>query len=264
MTHPLRPFSRPSGIIYGPVSSRRFGTSLGINVFPGTKKACSYECPYCQLGFAQKSVDNSFSESILAAPEEIESETRRAIESFSLSGKRIDCLTFSGNGEPTLHPRFPEIAAGVRKVRNELTPASRIVVLTNGAHLDRDDLLAALNDCDETVVKLDAGTEEMFRRINAPRRGIHLSQVVTDIRKLKNVTIQAMFVSGGIDNTSDGEIDAWLGHLKSIGPRAIQIYTLDRVPADSSLQPVPPERLRQIGRKVRDACDLEPQLIVPA
>lgn len=261
MTVTLRPFSRLDGMTYGPVSSRRYGRSLGLNVFPGSKKACSFECPYCQLGFAKDKKEEIFPTSILAEPDDFEQEVRRAVKESDLP---LDCLTFSGNGEPSAHPQFLEIVKRTEKVRNELTPKSRIVALTNGAHCDRPDVVEALNRCDEAVVKLDAGTEKTFQLVNEPRRKLCLADLVEGIRKLQNITIQTMFINGRIDNTADEEIEAWIDHIQTIRPSAVQIYTLDRVPADESLTPVSNKRLTEISKRLELKSGIQPLLFLPS
>ncbi|MFH1263681.1 MAG: radical SAM protein [Pseudomonadota bacterium] len=258
----LRTFSRVRGTIYGPVRSRRFGSSLGLNLFPGTAKICSFECPYCQLGNAEISFETA-EKTDLPGPEEIAKDLAEALTEMASTVRDLNCLTFSGNGEPTAHPRFPEIVNAVREMRNRMVPLARIVVLTNGAHLDRPGMIDALNACDDVVAKIDAGTEETFRGVNQPAKSVTLSGIVSRLRSLHRVVVQTMFVTGEVDNTTEAEIDAWLGHLRSIRPAAIQIYTLDRVPADRSVLPVEPERLREIARRVREECGLEPTLSLP-
>jgi wyosine [tRNA(Phe)-imidazoG37] synthetase (radical SAM superfamily) len=258
MTPMLRPFSRQDGIIYGPVSSRRFGSSLGINTLPGVRKLCSFECPYCQLGSAETPFEKTLPKIDLPTPQEVAQALEESLLELGSVADRLNCLTFSGNGEPTAHPEFPGIVSEVRKVRSRLAPNARIVLLTNAAHLERPGMIAALDECDDVVAKIDAGTEGMFRKIDRPAAGITLEKIVRDLQGLRRVVVQTMFVTGTVDNTSDDEISAWIGHLKSVRPASIQIYTLDRIPADRSILPVEPERLREIARRVLSEVGVEP------
>ncbi len=264
MTGSLRPFLRVPGIIYGPVSSRRLGTSLGINVFPGTRKACSFECPYCQLGHADDEFERAMEKQKLPIPEEIAEALEAALEVLGPATDGLNALTFSGNGEPTAHPKFLQIVRETKRIRDRLVRRARIAVLTNGAHLDRREVIEALNLLDDPIVKLDTGTEETFQSVNFPRKGLRLEKIVRGIRKLRRVLIQSMFVQGNIDNTSESEIEAWVTYLKEIQPAGIQIYTLDRIPADESVLPVPAARLAEIARRVQEATGIEPLLTLPS
>jgi wyosine [tRNA(Phe)-imidazoG37] synthetase (radical SAM superfamily) len=259
----LKEFSRLDGVTYGPVASRRFGASLGINVFPGQKKVCSFECPYCQLGFADPKESSQDRSAHLASAEEIGEGLSLAINRLLKTSGPVQSLTFSGNGEPTSHPQFPEIVKTVRAIRDQLVPKAEIVVLTNGAHLKRPGVIEALGLCDRAVVKLDAGTQEMFEKVDQPNKGIQLIDIVEECRKLRLVTIQTMFVAGSIDNTVDREIDAWVGHLKKIQPAELQIYTLDRNPADPSLRPVDRAILLKIGERVKKECTFTSRVFLP-
>jgi wyosine [tRNA(Phe)-imidazoG37] synthetase (radical SAM superfamily) len=263
MPSALRPFSRLDGIVYGPVSSRRFGASLGINLFPGARKICSFECPYCQLGNADEAMEKTLERQPILDPSEVESAIETVLRGMGRRSDLLNCLTFSGNGEPTAHPKFAAIVESTRLVRGRLAPMARIVVLTNAAHLKKPDVVEGLNRCDEIVVKLDAGTEEVFQKVNQPAKGLTLAGIVQQVKRLQRVTVQTMFVTGAVDNTTEAEVDAWLGHLREIKPASVQIYTLDRIPADGSVLPVPSERLREIARRVFTECGIEPLLTLP-
>jgi wyosine [tRNA(Phe)-imidazoG37] synthetase (radical SAM superfamily) len=234
------------GLIYGPVGSRRLGRSLGINVLPGGAKICNFNCPYCQYGWTRAATPHRDSAD-WPAPGAI----AEALEEALASGVQADRLTLAGNGEPTLHPRFEEIVARLRRVRARFAPHARLVVLSNSSTLGRPDIVRALRRLDERYMKLDAGGDEMLRRIN----GITLSvgQIVDGLRSLESpIVLQAMFARdrGRIDNTSAGAVTQWLGAVRAVAPLRVDVYTVDRPPAYTKLERVPRRILQEIADRV--------------
>jgi len=239
--------------VFGPVLSRRLGVSLGINVLPRARKVCNFECPYCELGFTDLAVKEK-----LPAVTDVVDELRGRLQTYKNEGHTIDAITFAGNGEPTMHPKFEQIVDEVIKLRNELAPEARIAVLTNATKVDEPSVFRALMQVDERQVKLDAGTEEVFRQVDLPVEGITLANIVKSIERFHgDVTIQTMFVRGQyndhtIDNTTPSQVAAWLKLLDHLRPNKLQIYSLDRAPAAPALQKVPRVDLETIADRVRE------------
>jgi wyosine [tRNA(Phe)-imidazoG37] synthetase (radical SAM superfamily) len=249
------------GIVYGPVRSRRLGRSLGINLTPAHLKLCSFNCSYCQYGYSEPSrraASPSFEN--WPAPALVAKSVASALKSLAAQNDRIDRLTLAGHGEPTMHPRFKEVVAALRRVRDELAPGVPISVLSNASQLDRDDVRAALADLDERYMKLDAGDTATLRGVNGTN--LPVEQIVDGLRRVPNIVVQAMFVkdrTGRIDNTGDLTVINWVGALERIKPKSVHIYTIDRAPAFPYLQQVPAPRLREIAQRVRVAglrCDV--------
>jgi wyosine [tRNA(Phe)-imidazoG37] synthetase (radical SAM superfamily) len=249
------------GIVYGPVRSRRLGRSLGINLTPAHLKLCSFNCSYCQYGWSEQSrraPTPSFEHWPSAAT--VAKAVSVALKSLASQGDRIERLTLAGHGEPTMHPRFKEVVAALRKVRDDLAPGVPLAVLSNASTLDRADVRDALADLDERYMKLDAGDTATLRAVNGSPFSIE--QLVTGLKKVPGIVIQAMFVkdrTGRIDNTGDLTVINWVGALDRIKPKAVQVYTIDRAPAFPYLQQVSPVRLREIAQRVRLAgfpCDV--------
>ena len=239
--------------VFGPVMSRRLGVSLGINVLPKTRKLCNFECPYCELGFTDPSVKEK-----LPVVADVINELREYLQHYKKEGYAIDAITFAGNGEPTMHPKFEQLVDETIKLRDELAPEANIAVLTNATKIGDESVFRALQKVDERQVKLDAGTEEVFRLVDLPIEGITLSSIVDNISKFHgDMTIQTMFVRGyygdkKVDNTTPEEVSAWLKLLDQLRPNKIQIYSLDRAPAAPSLQKVGRDDLDAIASKVRE------------
>ena len=249
------------GIVYGPVRSRRLGRSLGINLTPAHLKLCSFNCSYCQYGWSEHSrraAEPGFEHWPSAAT--VAKAVAAALRSIAAQNDRIDRLTLAGHGEPTMHPKFKEVVAALKKVRDELAPGVPISVLSNASTLDRADVCEALAELDERYMKLDAGDTATLRSVNGSP--LSIEQLVAGLKKVPDIVIQAMFVkdrTGRVDNTGDLTVINWVGALDRIRPKAVQIYTIDRTPAFPYLQPVAPARLREIVQRVRLAgfpCDV--------
>lgn len=240
------------GVVFGPVMSRRYGVSLGINVLPATRKVCNFECPYCELGWAGQD-----SKEPMPSVDRILGDLRERLLFYGNQGLTVDAVTFAGNGEPTLHPKFEEIIDGAVALRNGLAPQAVIAVLTNATKLREESVRRALLKIDEAQMKLDAGTEEIFKLVDDPRGGVTLRSIVDDIKSFPaKVVIQAMFVRGKaagkpVDNTTPEEVAAWLALLDEIQPSKVSMYSLDRAPSDPGLEQVPRDVLDSIADKVR-------------
>lgn len=238
---PLQP-----GWVYGPVASRRLGRSLGVNLLPVHARICSMDCVYCQ--YAPPSgrhapEDEPGFPTVAAVCAEVEEALRR--------DPTVDAVTLAGNGEPTLHPSFGAVLRGIAALRDRLAPTARLVLLTNGTRLTQPRVRAALDLVDLPVVKLDAGDDEALRRINRPR-GVRLDEIQRGIQALPRVVIQAMFVTGAVDNTGPAQLSAWLERLRALAPASVQVTTIDRGTAMSGLLPVPARRLEEIAGRVRE------------
>jgi wyosine [tRNA(Phe)-imidazoG37] synthetase (radical SAM superfamily) len=237
-----------AGIIYGPVRSRRLGRSLGINILPAGRKVCSFDCLYCQYGFSQgKTREEAGKEGhVLPTVSEVLGAVERAVINLSTPAAY---LTFSGNGEATLHPGFKEIVLGLREIRDRLCPGSRTAILSNSAAVNDPFIREALALLDVRIMKLDAGTEEMFAHYNRPAKGITLEDTVAGLAVLENVTIQSLFTKGAEGNFTleqPGHLSAWVEQIKKISPLFVQLYTLDRESPTASLIPVDKSELLHI------------------
>jgi wyosine [tRNA(Phe)-imidazoG37] synthetase (radical SAM superfamily) len=243
------------GIIYGPVDSRRLGRSLGINLSPTAYKVCSFNCVYCHYGWTKVlTSDLSAYRQDLPSPEAVEKALEKSLAALSPPPQYI---TFSGNGEPTLHPDFEEIVDRVISVKARTGTEASVAILSNSTGLGDEGVLRGLASLDVRIMKLDAGTDEVLERINRPAVGISVDAIVSGLNKLEDVTLQSVFVEGGVANTGDDDVDAWLRRVEEIAPRAMQIYSLENAPAMSSLDGVPADKLAGIARKVRERIGIE-------
>ncbi|HVP37781.1 MAG TPA: radical SAM protein [Candidatus Saccharimonadales bacterium] len=234
------------GITYGPVRSRRLGRSLGINVLPPGRKVCNFNCRYCQYGWTDPAAAASPAD-FPPVPAVLDA-VGRALEELP---EPPAYLTFSGNGEPTLHPGFPELVDGVRELRDRLAPDARTAILSNSSRAGDPRVRAALARLDVRIMKLDAGTPACFHRYNGPAAGLALDALVQGLRELPDVTLQSLFTAGPAGNLEPRETAAWLAAVAAIRPREVQIYTLDRGAPCDRIAPAAPGDLAQLRDRLR-------------
>lgn len=238
------------GIIYGPVNSRRLGPSLGINLMPEDYKLCSFNCVYCHYGWTTKHTLN-FVESSQDLP--TVTEVVQAVEGAVASPLAFDFFTFSGNGEPTLYPNFPQVVDEVVRIRNRYRPAAKVALLSNSTGLLHEEVRACVSKIDLPVFKLDAGFEETFQAINRPAPGLRLAQIVDLLTYLEDICIQTVLVEGRPSNVGDDELEVYFRHVRRIKPREVHIYSIDRPVPKADLVLVSPERLEEIARRGEQA-----------
>ncbi|MDO9512243.1 MAG: radical SAM protein [Bacteroidales bacterium] len=237
-------------MVFGPVKSRRFGKSLGINLLPDNKKICSFNCLYCECGWTGKS------ESVFPSAGNVKEALKDRLETMALHNDLPDTITFAGNGEPTLHPDFLDIMKFTIALRDQHAPLSKVAVLSNSTTLDRSDVKEALILADYNVLKLDAGTDKTFNLINNPSRPLLLKDIVNNLKAFqRNVIIQTLFFRGMfagefIDNSLAVDLYPWLDYLCEIAPREVMIYSLERGTPALDLKKLSQEELQAISMMV--------------
>jgi len=235
------------GITYGPVRSRRLGRSLGINLLPPGHKVCDFNCCYCQYGWTDPAILAATAATDFPAVPRVLDAVAAALEALA---EAPAYLTFSGNGEPTLHPRFGEIVDGITRLRDRLAPAARTAILSNSSRAAVPAVRAALGRLDVRIMKLDAGTEAGFRRYSGPAGALTLDAVVAGLRALPDTTLQTLLAAGPAGNLDAPELEAWLEQVVAIRPRLVQVYTLARgVPSDQ-IAPATPAQLAAVQARL--------------
>ena len=180
------------------------------------------------------------------------------IKLASLQGKNamLDAITFAGNGEPTIHPEFAAIIDDTLILRDRYYPKANISVLSNATKAGKLEVATALHKIEQNILKLDAGTEETFRKINRPKININLKDILNNLRLFKGqMIIQTLFVKGNyqgevFDNTSEEEIQAWLGHLQELQPKLVMIYPIARATPAEGLEKIGADKLWEIAQRV--------------
>ena len=239
--------------IFGPINSRRLGISLGINLLPTNYKYCTFNCIYCECGWTEVNPENQAI--FIPADVMMEQLEKRLIE-LQKEGVMPNSFTLAGNGEPTVHPQFPEIVDGSIALRNKYFPEAKISVLSNATMLSNPLILNALRKVDNNIQKIDAGTEETFQLINNPKVDITLAEIVGNLKQFKGqFIVQTLFLRAEmngvlIDNTSEKEITAWLEILKEIRPRRVMLYSIERETPLSGIQKITRTELSRIAARV--------------
>lgn len=221
--------------VYGPVPSRRLGFSLGVDVIP--PKTCSFDCIYCQLGRTKK---KSVLRKEYFSSQEILSSVKEAID----SNRKIDVITFSGSGEPTLNRSIGKLIREIKK----LTPIP-VAVLTNSSLLARKVVRKSLLEADIVIPSLDAATARTFRKVNRPEPSLKIDAVIKGLESFRRefrgqIWLEVMLVKG--INDSPADIEALKKDISRIKPDRVQLNTVIRPPAEKWARPLSRRELERI------------------
>jgi len=230
---------------YGPVPSRRLGFSLGIDIIPF--KTCSLNCIYCQLGPTPK---KAISRKEYFSPSDIVSQIKKKLS----SGQRIDYITFSGSGEPTLNNALGKIIKEIKK-----TTSIPVAVLTNSTLLSLKSVRDALMDADLVVPSLDAATQEIFVKVNRPHSSLKLEEIIEGLLKLRNefkgaIWLEIMLVKGVNDSLS--HIRKLKKAINKIKPEKVQLNTVIRPPAEKHARLLSLKELEKIRNILGENCEI--------
>ena len=240
--------------IFGPIHSRRLGSSLGVNLSPNDGKVCSFDCVYCEAGYNSQGAGTTG----LPRREDVSRELDAKLKSMIEAGEHLDVITFSGNGEPTLHPQFAEIIDDTIALRDKYFPQVKISVLCNSTRLGDESVVAALRKVDNNILKLDSAITSTMRLIDQPTSPLFTSEgVIEQIAQFSGqCVVQTMFLRGehdgkNIDNTIPEEIEALIKAYKRISPRQVMIYSIDRKTPEQRLEKVLRDELEAIAERIR-------------
>lgn len=249
--------------VFGPIHSRRLGISLGINLMPNDGKVCSYDCLYCEAGFNRQGSGTTGLPEALQVARQLEAKLKNMVK----DGELPDVITFSGNGEPTMHPQFEDIVKSTVALRDKYAPHCNVAVLSNSTRLNERWVVRALGMVDENILKLDSAVRETLMRLNRPvNRRLTPSRLIEEIKQFRNVCIvQTMMLRGTnhgkiVDNTTEAEVEALINAYRQISPRRIQLYSIDRETPCETLQAVPRQELQQIAERIQNDTGIEVQV----
>ncbi len=235
-------------IIYGPVNSRRLGRSLGINILPAHRKICPFSCVYCQYGWTKDHVLRTNPSLDLPSVDAVKKALKKALLHMDNPPAYI---TFSGNGEPSLHPDFSYIVDEVTVLRDKLAPEAKTAILSNSALVADKSLRKTLSRLDVRIMKLDCGAPDIFKRYNQPCPGVDLETITEGLSLLPDVDIQTLVSGGQAGNLGTQNTTAWIERLKYIRPLSVQLYTLDRGYPAKNLRPANRDELDNIKARVQ-------------
>ena len=237
-------------IVFGPVYSRRLGSSLGINLLPCDRKYCNFDCIYCECGWSNLL---PVRRQDLPQRQEVKDVLRAKVEEMKLKGQKPDVITFAGNGEPSMHPDFEGIVADTFALRNEFFPGCRISLLSNSSLIHNPSVRKAMDSIDMNILKLDTAKEDTFQKLNKPSKGISIAKITEALAEYRGrKIIQTLFIRGtgnfeGIDNTGDKEIQLLIEAYRKIQPEMIMIYSFYRDTPTDELVKVGAEELLRIA-----------------
>ncbi|NOR11816.1 MAG: radical SAM protein [Candidatus Aminicenantes bacterium] len=231
--------------IYGPVPSRRLGFSLGIDILP--YKTCTLDCIYCQLGPTPKKTvqqKEHFSSDIVLAQ----------INKTLSSGQRIDYITFSGSGEPTLNTTLGKLIREIKKITD-----IPVAVLTNSTLLTKARVREALQAADLVVPSLDAATQEEFIAVNRPHSSLKIEDIIVGLKIFRQefkgqIWLEIMLVKG--KNDSPNHLNKLKAAVREIQPDRIQLNTVIRPPAEQFARALSLKDLEKIKKAFGKKCEI--------
>jgi wyosine [tRNA(Phe)-imidazoG37] synthetase (radical SAM superfamily) len=222
--------------IFGPVNSRRFGISLGIDLL--TSKTCSLDCIYCECGRTKILTDKIYEYAPTA-------EVIAEIVEFLKNKPSLDAITFAGSGEPTLHNGIGKI---IEFLKTNLSQY-KIIVLTNGTLFNSKKTRQAVLNADIVVPSLDAASDEAFLKIARPAPGLTAEKLIRGLiafrKEFRNKLILEVFIIPGI-NDNWKELRLIREACKKINPDLIQLNTLDRPGSEKWIRPASMGKLTEI------------------
>ena len=220
---------------------------MGVNLLPTDAKLCNFECIYCECGWSAAGGAPRFNKR-----DDVRRLLGAKLREMVAGGAPPDVITFSGNGEPTMHPEFEAIVDDTLKLRDEICPSARVSVLSNATMIGCESVRRALLRVDNNILKLDSAFDATVRRLDNPRGAYSVAQVVENMKLFEGrLIIQTMFTrGGGVDNTTEEEVSAWLELVREVAPRQVMIYTIDRDTPCKDLEKVSVEELRRIAARV--------------
>ncbi|MGA1933751.1 radical SAM protein [Arcobacter sp. YIC-464] len=230
--------SYSNSITFGPIASRRFGISLGIDLSPSLKQ-CNFDCLYCELEGAKtvsKMTDYPSVQDVLSE-----------IKKSFLKNEKIDVITLTANGEPTLYPKLDELIDEINKIKGE----TKTLILSNGSTIYKDDIFDTLLKIDTVKLSLDCVSEKCFKKLDRNDNSIEINKIVPAMIEFSKKTtndfvLEILFVKDL--NDKDEEIELLYKAVKKINPKRVDIGTIDRPPA-YKVKPVSYETLEKVANK---------------
>ena len=208
-------------IVFGPVSSRRFGVSLGIDLSPA-QKCCNFDCVYCELTAAKPvaAIENP------PSVEQVIAEVKAALAAHP----HVDVITLTANGEPTLYPDL----AGLVSELNLIKGRAKTLILSNGSGALDPKICEALKGLDIVKFSLDSTVQKTFARIDRSGEKIGVGELVAAMakfrREFKGELVLEILVVKGLNDTK-AEFEALNAAINQILPARVDISTIDRPPA---------------------------------
>ena len=258
--------------VFGPIFSRRLGSSLGINLLPERGKICNFDCIYCECGWNR----DGRNDTVLPTAEKVRTDLERKLrecvnalmcECVSADASstntltqshnnaiQIDSITFSGDGEPTINPEFPQIIDDTLRLRDQYYPQAKVSVLSNATRVHIPEVFNALCKVDNPIMKIDAPTNELVEKINMPAPGYDLHRVIEALKQFNgNFVLQTCMLRGnGFDSSAPEVIGPMMDIVRLLKPREWMVYTIDRATPMQGLQKFSPQEMKTLVQPIID------------
>jgi len=229
-------------IVYGPVDSWRYKKSLGINILGNVKRICTYSCIYCELGpFSIKEQKNLYKSErdVFVQTDLIISEFKKFLDKY------FDVITFSGAGEPTLAKNIKEVQKEIKNI----IPDKPIILLTNSSLLYLDEVRKDISNFDIIDAKIDAVSEDFFKKMNRPFEFVKIENILYGIKKLKEEFKGKLHIQIMITDINYNHIEKISKFVNEIKPDEIHLNTPTREPWK---KPLPPQKLLPLKKYFKD------------
>ena len=236
--------------VFGPIFSRRLGSSLGINLLPEKGKICNFDCIYCECGWNR----DGRNDTVLPSALKVRTDLERMLVRLVKEGTPVDSITFSGDGEPTLNPEFPQIIDDTLRVRAQYYPSAKVSVLSNATRVHISEVFNALQRVDNPIMKLDAPTNELVAKINMPAPGYDVQRVIEALKQFNgNFVLQTCMLRGnGFDSSSPDVVGPMMDIVRLLKPREWMVYTIDRATPMQGLEKFSPQEMKALVQPVID------------
>lgn len=236
--------------VFGPIHSRRLGNSLGLNILPENGKFCNFDCIYCECGWNKDGKDDQY----LPKAYEVKVALEAKLKECAQNGTPIDSITFSGDGESTLNPDFPQIVDDTMALRDQYFPHAQVSILSNGTRAHIPAVFAALRKVDKPIMKIDAPTNEWIAKINRPASGYDVQRVIDALKQFKgDFILQTMMLqSDDFDSANPEIVNPWMDIVRELRPREIMVYTIDRPTPQEGLVKFSEEKMRKLVQPLID------------
>lgn len=229
---------------------------MGVNLMPADGKVCSFDCLYCEAGFNAQGPGKKG----IPPRTEVSRLLEEKLAAMRAAGTPLDVITFSGNGEPTLHPDFNGVIDDTNRLRDTYYPEAKVSVLSNATRLHSPGVVEGLRKVDNNILKLDSAIDATVRLIDRPTSPAYtVADVVEGMKQFDGQCIvQTMMLRGeydgvAVDNTTDEEIDALTKAYLEIKPREVMLYSIDRKTPAEHLVKVERDELERIADRFRAA-----------
>ena len=255
--------------VFGPIFSRRLGSSLGINLLPEKGKICNFDCIYCECGWNR----DGRNDTVLPTAEKVRTDLERKLKELSVGSGQcvvdstrdpmlptnnsplptpVDSITFSGDGEPTINPEFPQIIDDALRLRDQYYPQAKVSVLSNATRVHIPEIFNALCKVDNPIMKIDAPTNELIEKINMPAPGYDIARVIEALKQFKgNFVLQTCMLKGnGFDSSAPEVILPMMDIVRLLKPREWMVYTIDRATPMQGLQKFSPQEMKNLVQPI--------------